>query len=122
MPLGLLQKFKKKVKERLHNMNVNKKEFIQQLIDKQHYTKKAATTLVEDFLALVLENIEEGNTVSFRGFGCFDMLERAERSCKVPKTEEVCVIPAHWIPRFYAGKAMKRVVTKWEDNQKRGLV
>lgn len=101
-------------------MNVNKFDFIGQLVERHGYTKKSATTLTEDFLDLVLENMEEGNTVSFYGFGSFDMLERKARSCPNPQTKEKCEIPAHYIPRFYAGKAMRRAVTLWEDNTKRG--
>lgn len=100
-------------------MNVNKSDFIEQLVKRHGYTKKSATALTEDFLALVLENMEEGNTVSFYGFGRFDMLERKARSCPAPQTKVRCDIPAHYIPRFYAGKTMKRVVSLWEDNMKR---
>ena len=103
-------------------MNITKAEFIQQLVDKHRYTKKSAASLVEDFCNTVLENLEAGNTVSIRGFGCFDMVERAERSCCRPKTDEQFVVPAHWVPRFYPGETMKRAVKKWADNVKRGLI
>lgn len=103
-------------------MNITKVEFIQQLIDKHRYTKKSATALVEDFWDVLIDNLEHGNTVSFRGFGCFDMVERAERSCLNPQTGDKCVIPPHWVPRFYPGNAMKRAVKKWSDSEKRGLI
>lgn len=103
-------------------MNITKAEFIQQLVKKQRYTKKSATSLVEDFLDTVLENIEQGNTVSFRGFGCFDMVERAARVGMNPNTGEKVDVPAQWTPRFYPGNAMKRAVKKWADNEKRGLI
>lgn len=103
-------------------MNITKAEFIQQLVDEHRYKKKDATAFVDDFLDMVLGNIERGNTVSFRGFGCFDMVERAERSGMNPNTGEKCKVPAHWSPRFYPGNAMKRAVKKWVDNEKRGLI
>lgn len=102
-------------------MQVTKKEFIQQLVDNYHYTKKSATTLVEDFCSLVLENLEEGNAVYFYGFGCFDMIMRATRSCPNPQTGEKCVIPAHWVPKFVPGQSMKRAVKMYEDNEKKGI-
>lgn len=103
-------------------MNINKEAFIQQLVDKHHYTKKSATALVNDFWDLVVENLENGNSVFFYGLGCFDLLERAERHCLNPVTKEKCVSPAHWIPRFYPGNTLRRAVKKWEDNNKRGLI
>lgn len=102
-------------------MNITKKEFIQQLVDKHHYTKKSAATLVDDFCDTIVENLRNGNAVSLRGFGCFDILERKARKCPHPIKGHECVIPAHWVPKFYAGDTMRRAVKTWEDNDKRGL-
>lgn len=102
-------------------MHIEKSDLIQQLIDRYGYTKKAATSIVNDFTGIILENLENGNTVSIRNFGCFDMLERRERSCPNPQTGEKVVIPAHWVPRFYPGNKMRLAVKLWEDNTKRRL-
>lgn len=103
-------------------MDIKRNDLIQQLVDRYGYTKKAATMLVDDFVNIILENLGEGNTVSIRNFGCFDILERKERSCPNPQTGERVIVPAHWIPRFYPGIQMRRMVKTWEDNTKRGLV
>ena len=103
-------------------MNNKRADLIQQLVDKHRYTKKAATSIVDDFTDIILDNLESGNAVSIYGFGCFDILERKERSCPNPQTGEKVVVPSHWIPRFYPGNKMRRVVKLWEDNEKRGLV
>lgn len=42
--------------------------------------------------------------------------------CPNPQTGEKVDVPAHWIPRFYPGNGMRRVVKLWEDNTKRGLI
>lgn len=101
-------------------MVVHKNDFIQQLVERKRYTKKSATALVEDFWDLLLENLREGNAVDFYGIGCFDIIERAARSCPNPQTGERCQIPAHWVPRFYPGASMRRTVKLWEDSEKRG--
>lgn len=103
-------------------MDIKRNDLIQQLVDKYGYTKKAATSIVDDFTSIILYNLGEGNTVSIRNFGCFDILERKERSCPNPQTGEKVIVPAHWVPRFYPGNQMRRVVKVWEDNTKRGLV
>ena len=102
-------------------MDIKRKELIEQLIDKHKYTKKAATSVVDDFIDIILDNLEAGNTVSLRNFGCFDILERKQRSCPNPQTGERVAVPAHWIPRFYPGNGMRLAVKKWEDNVRRGL-
>jgi DNA-binding protein HU-beta len=102
-------------------MVVNKQDLINQLVKEKRYTKKAATDLVEDFCAMVLWNMERGNPVALWGFGCFDIIERAARSCPNPQTGETCHIPAHWTPRFYPGSAMKRAVKLFEGDEKRGM-
>ncbi len=70
-------------------MNIKRNDLIQQLISEYGYTKKAATDIVDDFTSIVLENLRNGNTVSLRNFGCFDILERRARSCPNPQTENV---------------------------------
>jgi DNA-binding protein HU-beta len=101
-------------------MDIKRNDLIKQLVEKHGYTKKAATCIVDDFVAIVLENLGDGNTISIRNFGCFDILERKARSCPNPQTGEKVLIPSHWIPRFYPGKEMRLVVKIWEDNNKRG--
>lgn len=103
-------------------MDIKRSDLIQQLVDRYGYTKKAATSIVDDFAEIILENLGEGNTVSLRGFGCFDILERKKRSCPNPQTGEMVDVPAHWVPRFYPGSKMKLAVKVWEDNTKRGLM
>lgn len=103
-------------------MDVKKADLIQQLMEREGYTKKAASDIVQAFSKIILENLEDGNTVSLRNFGCFDILERKERSCPNPQTGEKVVVPAHYIPRFYPGSRMRAAVKKWEDNVRRGLV
>ena len=61
-------------------MDIKRVDLIQQLVDRHGYTKKAATSIVDDFTNLILENLEEGNTISIHNFGCFDILERKART------------------------------------------
>lgn len=100
-------------------MNVTKTELIEQLVENHNYTKKAATEIVEDFTSVIVENLRNGNSVSLRGFGNFEILERKARSCPNPKTGETVHIPTHSIPRFYPGKQMRLAVKFWEDDNKR---
>lgn len=102
-------------------MDIKRVDLIQQLVDKRGYTKKAATSIVDDFTDIILYNLGNGDTVSIHNFGCFDILERKARSCPNPQTGEKVDVPAHWIPRFYPGNKMRLAVKLWEDSTKRGL-
>lgn len=93
--------------------NINRSEFIQQLVDEYNYTKKSATTLVDDFLGMLTKNIEMGNEVSFHGFGKFSIIERKGRLGTNPRTGERCQVPEHWVTRFYPGTDLKVAVRKW---------
>lgn len=102
-------------------MNINRSDLVDQLVAKHNYTKKAAFTLVNDFTDIILDNLREGNTVSIRNFGTFDLLERKARSCPNPVTGEKVEVPDHWIPRFYPANKMRVTVKMWEDDVKRGI-
>ena len=102
-------------------MDITKKEFIQQLVDKHRYTKDSATQLVEDFWDVLNDNVLSGNSVSFYGYGCFDIIMRKERRGVNPSTGDRCIIPEHWVPRFFPGKILRRSAKLWADSDKRGL-
>lgn len=102
-------------------MNVSRGGLIEQLVEKQHYTKKAATMVVDDFVAIIMDNIRAGNTVTINNFGIFDFVKRAEHVGRHPITGEKTVIPEHYIAKFFPSKAMRAAVKLWEDSQKRGL-
>ncbi len=102
-------------------MEIKRAELIGQLAEVFGYTKASAAELVDDFTAIIIENLERGNTVSLRNLGKFGILERAQRRCPNPQSGEEMVIPAHYIPRFYPSQRMRLAVKKWEDNEKRGL-
>jgi nucleoid DNA-binding protein len=102
-------------------MTVKKDDFIDQLKEKYGYTKKDGAEIIEDVFDLILDNLENGNSVSIIGFGCFDLHRRAARSCPNPAGKDMCFIPEHWVPRFRPGKVMRRAVKIYNDNVERGL-
>ena len=61
-------------------MKIKRADLIQQLADEYGYTKKKAANIVDDFTSLIINNLEQGNSVLVRNLGCFDLLVRKERS------------------------------------------
>lgn len=103
-------------------MLIYKNDFIDQLVDRYHYRKGSATELVTDFLDLLVANLREGNEIYFHGIGKFGIIQRAERHCVNPNTDEPCISPAHLVPRFYPGNSLKRAVKEFEDGMKREMM
>jgi len=84
-------------------------DFIERLAQKG-YTKHDAGVIMDDFIRTLEEILVAGESVMFRGFGTFDVRERASREGLCPQTKERIVIPPYRSPHFTAGKLLKREV------------
>lgn len=84
-------------------MDIKRVDLIQQLVDKHGYTKKAATSIVDDFTDIILYNLGNGDTVSIHNFGCFDILERKALQLSEPadwrKGQCTCALDSPVLPR-----------------------
>ncbi len=88
---------------------LQKEDFITRLAQKG-YTKHAAGIIMDDFIRTLEEILVEGESVMFRGFGTFDVREHAAKEGTDPQTKERIMIPSYRIPKFTAGKLLKREV------------
>lgn len=68
-------------------------------------TKAAASSAVDAALAAIQELTEAGWAVTVKGFGRFEMRERAERNGRNPATGEMIRIPASRHLAFKASKS-----------------
>ena len=73
-------------------------------------TKKDIAVVVDEVFDTIKNTLASGEKVAIAGFGSFDVVERAERQGRNPKTGETITIPASKSPKFKAGKAFKDVV------------
>lgn len=88
---------------------VQRDDFIDRL-SKKGYTKHDAAVIMDDFIRTLEEALVEGESVMFRGFGTFDIRERAARESTSPRTKERIVIPPYRAPHFTPGKLLKRAI------------
>ena len=86
---------------------MNKATLIARIADKTDLTRKQAEAAVNAFTETVLEALKDGDKVQMRGFGTFEIKERAARVGRKPSTGETIEIPAKKIPTFKAGKGFK---------------
>ncbi|GAK30600.1 histone-like DNA-binding protein [Weissella oryzae SG25] len=93
-------------------MSLSKAEFVAKVSDKTELTKKDSEKAVNAFLETIQETMVAGETVSFVGFGSFEVRERAARKGRNPQTGEEIEIAASKVPAFKPGKSLKDAVNK----------
>jgi DNA-binding protein HU-beta len=93
-------------------MSLSKSEFVSKVAEKTELTKKDAESAVNAFLATVEESLVAGESISFVGFGSFEVRERAARKGRNPQTGAEIEIAASKVPAFKPGKSLKDAVNK----------
>lgn len=87
----------------------NKDEFVRRMA-KKGYTLKDCSQIVDDLFDTICEIMAEGDDIKFRGFGCFEVRDRAARTATSPTTGEKIKIPASKAAHFTVGSVLKKAV------------
>lgn len=85
---------------------MTKKEFIELYAEKSGFTKKDAERAVELFLDTVEDTLVEGNSITFVGWGKWEVQDRASRVVRNPQTKERMTIPGKKAVKFRVGKSL----------------
>lgn len=86
---------------------MNKKEFVDLFYSKGDFaTKIDAEKKVTAFIETLTEVLLKGDDISFVGFGKFEVVTRAPRTCRNLQTGENMHIPAKKGIRFKPGKML----------------
>ena len=89
---------------------MNKQHLIDVVAKKTGVEKKVVTNIVDAFTDTVTDALVDGDSVKLVGFGTFEVVERAAREGRNPKTGEAAHIPASKSPKFKAGSSFKAAV------------
>ncbi|QKF64589.1 HU family DNA-binding protein [Campylobacter corcagiensis] len=89
---------------------MKKAEFIAAVAEKAGLTKKDTESVVDAALEVTKECLVNGDSISFIGFGSFDVATRAAREGKVPGTDKTYKSPATNVVKFKVGKQLKDAV------------
>ena len=89
---------------------MTKAEFVAKVAEKSDLKKVDAEMAVFAFLETVVETLKAGEKIAFTGFGSFEVVERAAREARNPKTGEKLMTKAVKVPKFKAGKGFKDAV------------
>lgn len=74
--------------------------------------RAAVVTVVEKFMEVVKDSMAGGENVYLRGFGTFDIKERAEKTARNISKGETIIVPAHKIPHFKPSPEFKKMFDK----------
>ncbi len=89
---------------------MNKTQLVDAVAVKSELSKKDAHKALEAVLEVITEQLAQGETVTFVGFGTFKVNNRAARTGRNPRTGEEIKIAAARLPGFTAGKVLKDAV------------
>lgn len=91
---------------------MNKTELVEAIASSTEMTKTDVDKIVTAFVDVVTEALVNGDKVSLKGFGNFEVRERGERTGRNPRTGETMTIAASKAPAFKASSALKSAVNK----------
>ncbi len=91
---------------------MNKAELVNAISEKASLSKKDAEKVLAAFTETVTESLTAGEKVQIVGFGSFEVVNRAARTARNPRTGEAVEIAASKAPAFKAGKALKDSVNQ----------
>ncbi len=89
---------------------MTKAEFVSRLAKYAGLTKAQAESAINGFMEIVKEELSRGGNITLVGFGTFEVVERAGRKGRNPRTGEVIEIKPTKVPKFRPGKGLKEAV------------
>lgn len=91
---------------------MNKSELIEAIAFKTEMTKKDVDKVVSSLVEVVTEALVDGERVSLKGLGNFEVRTRNERTGRNPRTGETITIKASKAPAFKPSSALKNAINK----------
>lgn len=91
---------------------VTKADIVDRIAEGTGLTKLETEAVVDGFMLSVMEALEAGRDVEFRGFGSFRVRERAPRTARNPQTDEPVEVPRQFVPVFKPSREFRRAVNE----------
>jgi len=89
---------------------MTKAQLIDSIAKKAKISKKAAGIALDAFVDAVTAALKKGDRITLVGFGTFMVAKRKARTAKNPQTGETIKVPAKRVPKFKAGRELKKAV------------
>lgn len=89
---------------------LGKKELVDAMSVKGEIFKKDAENAINIFVDVLTELLVNGETIRIPGLGTFEVVERAAREGRNPRTGETMMVEASKSPKFKPSKTLKDCV------------
>jgi DNA-binding protein HU-beta len=90
---------------------MNKAQLGARIAKEAGLTKAGANKALDAFVDIVTKSLRKGERVVLVGFGTFGTARRKARSVRNPRTAALIKIPARKVPRFSAGKDLRKNIS-----------
>lgn len=87
---------------------LSKKDLINAVYDNTALTKKSIEQVVNEFIEVLLHEIEQGNEVRIHELGTFSSHQRAGRTARNPRTGEEVYVPEKRVPKLTFNQAIAK--------------
>lgn len=98
-------------RQSMNNNNMTKKDLALQVAQSTGVAQNVTLEVVQKTFETMAQALRQGWTLEFRGFGTFEVRERAARVGRNPRAPgKDIVIPAHRTVKFRAGRVLKDLI------------
>jgi len=97
-------------------VNLTKKELINSIYMQIGFSKNISENLIDDFLAIIKENLKDEKKLKLSKFGTFSIRSKKSRIGRNPKTKEPKTISDRHVVLFKASKEFKDLVNSKNDS------
>lgn len=94
------------------NKVIRKVDLAMKIAAQTDLDERAARSILNLILSLIIASIKRGEKVNLTGFGAFDVRKKKRRTMRNPQTGEPLVVPAHKSVGFVPGQNLKYAVRK----------
>ena len=91
-------------------INLTKKDLVNLVYIQLGFSKQISENLIDDFLAIILQNIISEKKLKLSKFGTFKIRQKKSRIGRNPKTKESKIISSRDVVLFKASKEFKELV------------
>ena len=91
-------------------INLTKKDLVNLVYMQLGFSKQISENLIEDFLSIIVENIQSEKKLKLSKFGTFSIRQKKSRIGRNPKTKETKVISSRDVVLFKPSKEFKEFV------------
>ncbi|MDB4193678.1 integration host factor subunit alpha [Candidatus Pelagibacter sp.] len=100
----------------MSRINLTKKDLINSVYMQIGFSKNISESLIDDFLATIIENLKNEKKLKLSKFGTLSIRSKKSRIGRNPKTKEQKIISNRDVVLFKASKEFKDLVNSKNDS------